>query len=90
MIFCYCLGFQTMIYLPTNSSPGQDIILVNPTPRTREWCISKSNADQDDLQKNINYVCGMGIDCREIQTKYSCFVPNTVLAHATYAMNNYY
>lgn len=45
---------------------------------------------QEDLQKNIDYVCGLSVDCGPIQEGGSCFLPDTVRAHAAYAMNAYY
>ncbi|KAA8540062.1 hypothetical protein F0562_026754 [Nyssa sinensis] len=40
--------------------------------------------------KNIDYVCGLGLDCKPIQEGGACFIPDTVRAHAAYAMNTYY
>ncbi|PIA34799.1 hypothetical protein AQUCO_03700225v1 [Aquilegia coerulea] len=88
--------------LPTNPSPIPDIISVSPSsspspspsPRpnqgTKQWCIPKSGADPEALQHNIDYVCGLGMDCGAIQAGGSCFLPNTLQAHAAYAMNTYY
>lgn len=39
---------------------------------------------------NIDYVCGLGIDCRPIQEGGPCYLPDTVRGHAAYAMNAYY
>lgn len=44
----------------------------------------------ESLQRNIDYVCGLGLDCGPIQEGGACFEPNTVQAHAAYAMNVYY
>ncbi|KAI3866811.1 hypothetical protein MKW92_050396 [Papaver armeniacum] len=64
---------------------------INPAPvKSKNWCVPKSSAEQDDLQNNIDYVCGLGVDCRPIQESGPCFFPDTVRAHAAYAMNMYY
>ncbi|KAF5178653.1 glucan endo-1,3-beta-glucosidase [Thalictrum thalictroides] len=82
--------------LPTNPSPRPDIISVSPSPSpssakaTKQWCIPKSGVDPEALQQNIDYVCGLGMDCGAIQAGGSCFLPNTLEAHAAYAMNTYY
>ncbi|GAB2265048.1 hypothetical protein Dimus_000115 [Dionaea muscipula] len=54
------------------------------------WCLPRMGAKDEDLQRNIDYVCGLGLDCRPIQAAGRCFLPNTVRAHAAYAMNLYY
>ncbi|KAK6935849.1 Glycoside hydrolase family 17, partial [Dillenia turbinata] len=57
----------------------------------KRWCISKSDATDKVLQANIDFVCSSGsVDCKPIQDGGSCFNPNTVKSHASYAMNAYY
>lgn len=65
---------------PSSSSPG----------RKRQWCVPKSDTSDDALQKNIDYVCSNGVDCKPIQQGGPCFVPDTVKSHASYAMNAFY
>lgn len=56
-----------------------------------KWCVAKSGASAQALQANINFACSQKIvDCRPIQAGGSCFNPNSLLAHASYAMNAYY
>ncbi|KAJ8771306.1 hypothetical protein K2173_026483 [Erythroxylum novogranatense] len=65
----------------------------SPTAGTgpvKRWCVPKSDASDDALQKNIDYVCSSGVDCGPIQEGGTCFNPNTVRSHASYAMNAYY
>lgn len=56
----------------------------------KRWCVTKSGAETVALQRNIDYVCGLGLDCRPIKKDGSCFLPNTVEAHSAYAMNLFY
>lgn len=65
---------------------------VNPSqPKTAAgWCVPKAGVSDDQLQANLDYACSHGIDCGPIQPGGACFEPNTVGAHATYAMNLLY
>lgn len=56
----------------------------------KTYCLPKAGADPEALQKNIDYVCGLGLNCGPIKEGGPCFMPNTVRAHAAYAMNIYY
>lgn len=42
------------------------------------------------LQTGLDYACGAGADCAPIHLGGSCFLPNTVQGHASYAYNSYY
>ncbi|KAG0446966.1 hypothetical protein HPP92_028580 [Vanilla planifolia] len=56
-----------------------------------KWCVAKGGASDESLQANIDYACSTsGIDCGPIQAGGACFLPNTVRAHANYAMNAYF
>ncbi|CAN6447662.1 unnamed protein product [Victoria cruziana] len=54
------------------------------------WCIARSNTVDTTLQIALDYACGAGADCAPIQSNGLCYLPNTVQAHASYAMNSYY
>lgn len=74
---------------PTLSPPSP------PAPSTpsasgKKWCIPGKNVSDQALQANIDYVCSKTVDCKPIQSGGTCFSPNTVWAHAAYAMNAYY
>ena len=56
----------------------------------KKWCMPRKDASDEALQKNIDYACNRGVDCKPIQSGGACFDPNTVRSHAAYAMNAYY
>lgn len=68
-----------------------------PTPATpapsssKNFCVPKVDVSNTQLQSNLDYACGQdGIDCTPIQPGGACYEPNTVRAHAAFAMNTYY
>ncbi|XP_019153292.1 PREDICTED: glucan endo-1,3-beta-D-glucosidase isoform X3 [Ipomoea nil] len=63
---------------------------VTPSPKSGAWCVPKEGVSDAQLQANLDYVCGQGIDCSAIQPGGPCFEPNTVASHAAYAMNLLY
>ncbi|KAA8528638.1 hypothetical protein F0562_035993 [Nyssa sinensis] len=61
-----------------------------PKPNKAAWCVPKAGVSDAQLQANLDYACGQGIDCSPILPGGSCFEPNTLASHATYAMNLLY
>ncbi|ESR48214.1 hypothetical protein CICLE_v10003630mg, partial [Citrus x clementina] len=60
----------------------------NPgAPNKAMWCVPKEGVTNKQLQANIDYACGRGIDCSPIAPGGACFEPDTLASHAAYAMN---
>lgn len=55
------------------------------------WCVAKPSVPSEKLQVAMDYACGAGgADCGPIRPDGSCYSPDSVVAHASYAFNSYW
>ncbi|KAH9327777.1 hypothetical protein KI387_007955, partial [Taxus chinensis] len=55
------------------------------------FCVAMAGADSTQLQAALDWACGKSeTDCQSIQSNGTCYEPNTVADHASYAFNSYY
>ncbi|XP_034933525.1 major pollen allergen Ole e 10 isoform X1 [Populus alba] len=67
-------------------SSGEDSVMAN---EQKTWCVAKPSSDQATLLANINYACAH-VDCQILQKGCPCFSPDSLINHASIAMNLYY
>ena len=55
-----------------------------------DFCVCRSDQSTAELQKAIDFSCGQGADCTEIQESGACYNPDDVAAHCSWAANSYF
>ncbi|KAI7981800.1 hypothetical protein LOK49_Contig12G00007 [Camellia lanceoleosa] len=55
------------------------------------WCVTNPSTTEANLQRAIVVYCHqVGVDCSVIKRGGSCYLPNTVIDHASVVLNLYY
>lgn len=62
----------------------------NTAPNIALWCVAKPSVPDPIIQEAMDYACWSGADCSSILPDGSCFQPNTLFAHASFAFNSYW
>ncbi|KAK9284692.1 hypothetical protein L1049_023868 [Liquidambar formosana] len=76
---------------PVSTPPTTTTTTTSPVSSSASWCVASQTASQTALQVALDYACGYGgADCSPIQPGGSCYNPNTLQNHASYAFNSYY
>jgi len=77
-------GYQPPMVYPPPAVPSPP----HKNPQYAVWCVAKPTVPDSIIQEALDYACGSGAECKQIQPNGHCFQPNTLVAHASYAFNS--
>ncbi|XP_042453269.1 major pollen allergen Ole e 10-like [Zingiber officinale] len=61
------------------------------TEANKTWCVAKPSSDAATLIANLNYACSqLQVNCSVLRIGCACARPNSLISHASVAMNLYY
>ncbi|KAL6201810.1 hypothetical protein ACLB2K_025522 [Fragaria x ananassa] len=78
--------FEPPVVFPPPTTPPSP----KKGPIAALWCVAKPSVPDPIIQEAMNYACGSGADCDAIQPNGSCFQPDSLFAHASFAFNSYW
>ncbi|MCL7045532.1 hypothetical protein MKW94_003422 [Papaver nudicaule] len=78
--------FQPPVLFPPPTGPPSPF----NGPQRALWCVVKPSVPDPIIEEAMNYACGSGADCGSIQPQGTCYHPETLVAHASYAFNSYW
>ncbi|KAF3779632.1 Major pollen allergen Ole e 10 [Nymphaea thermarum] len=57
----------------------------------KTWCVAKPSTDDKTLRRNFNFSCSQShVNCGVLAKGSACFYPDSLINHASVAMNLYY
>ncbi|KAF0904889.1 hypothetical protein E2562_038614 [Oryza meyeriana var. granulata] len=74
----------------TNVPPTPVVFPAPGTPHPGVWCVANPTVASAVAQTAMDYACGSGADCDMMTPGAPCFLPDTLMAHASYAFNSYW
>ena len=88
----YDVGFHVASWHHDKSSRNNTRGSITKGHGTKKtWCVAKASTSEEELEASIEYACGEGgVDCGPIREGGKCYHPNTLISHASFAINIYY